>query len=100
MTYLLYHGTSLAIKLPTNDGGSPSPASVGAPDVQNFLVWTNIPVAGDVVIGLDEVAYPYAYNHAMSMTKADGTPMWTTTVAPATAAAPVLHTPNIPSATL
>jgi len=100
MTYLLYHGSSLAIKLPTNAGGTPSPASAGAPDVQNFLVWDNIPVAGAIVIGLDEVAYPYAYNHAMSMTKADGTPMWTVDAAPATAAPPVLHTPIIPSAAL
>jgi len=100
MTYLLYHGSSLALKIPTNDGGSPSPASGGSPDVQNFLVWDNIPVAGDIVIGLDEVAYPYAYNYAISKTKTDGTPLWTTTAGPATAAAPALHTPIISSATL
>jgi len=97
---LQYNGSCLAIKLPVNEGGTPPPTSAGSPDVQNFLIWTNLPVLGPVVINLDEVTYPYAYAWAQSQKKPDGTPLWTVTTGSATAPAPALHTPIIPSAKL
>ena len=101
MLFFRYNGSAHAIKVPTNAPGA-SVGKGGKPDLQSFLLWTLLP-AGDVIVELDEAAYPYAISHIESFInshpkESSNLPLWEKSSGPATIEAPTHHRPSLTKA--